>query len=204
MKLIINGQLSDFAPDPATPFLEVINEAKRLSAQPGQSTVQVIIDDEDITGQDWSRFREKTAADIQSLELVTRDVKQVAREALDSLNEYIPRLSGQILAVAEGFRTSQERSAAELYSQVLDGLQLTMHTELLIRRNLGSDTTGLDKTNDTFIDSSEKLGKLIEEMLNAQERGDWILLADLLEYELAPHLEDQLRHINEWRTSTHG
>jgi len=203
MKLIVNGQLKDFAPNPATPFLQVINEAKRIGSEPGLSTVQVIVNDEDISGQDWSRFTEKTAADFQRLELVTRDIRQVAREALDSLNEFIPRITEQVIAAAEGFRTGQERTASEIYCQVLDGLQMMMHTERLIHRSLNSETAEFNEKGNGKSASTDKLTTLIEEMLNAQERGDWILLADLLEYELAPFLEEDLSGLREGRIAIH-
>jgi hypothetical protein len=38
------------------------------------------------------------------------------------------------------------------------------------------------------------LEKLADEIIAAQEKEDWIMLADLLEYELAPLLRGALTH----------
>ena len=49
--------------------------------------------------------------------------------------------------------------------------------------------SGVDSFRPSFIEESDRIESLFSEMLKAQESQDWILLADLVEYEILPVLQ---------------
>jgi len=87
------------------------------------------------------------------------------------------------------FRSGGERRALGQYIDFLNGFDSLVQALDYVGRVLGIDfaTTSLgEKSITRFV---EDLSALLSETMKAQERKDWVLLADLLEYELAPHLE---------------
>ncbi len=94
-----------------------------------------------------------------------------------------------LLETAVLFRTGQETRAKESFVQVVEALQcmtyLINEIAPLMRKRLAEaapDAGTLDR-------SLEELNMVLTEIISSQERRDWVLLADLMEYELAPQLK---------------
>ena len=125
---------------------------------------------------------------IGHLEVETLDASEVALHFLKQSSHYLRTISVSSEKVAEMFRTSDEREASEYYLQTLDSLQLFIQVLSTSRETLNLDFKR------TLVDGSwpemhlERLSSLVQEMLSAQEQEDWILLADLLQYDLAEAL----------------
>ena len=125
---------------------------------------------------------------ISRLEVETQGTREVALHFMSNANHYLRTIAASSERVAEMFRTSDEREASEHYLRTLDSLQLFMQVLATAR-----DAFNLDFTR-SLPDGSwpemhlERLLTLIKEMLAAQEEEDWILLADLLQYDLVDAL----------------
>jgi hypothetical protein len=199
MNLTIDGQprVLDISPD-AT-FSDVMLMVSKVSAAPGMGVTKVKLNGEDITGTDWTRLSSMAAGEIQSLEVSTGDTSILAAELLDSLDDFTLRLIGELGRSAEYFRIGDQQKAMQAYTRTLDGIQLLNYTSGLIERNLGINTAGISFAGKPSNEFEQKLPPVIEDMLTAQEKGDWVLLADLIEYELIPQFEDRRQILQLWR-----
>ncbi len=94
-----------------------------------------------------------------------------------------------LLETAALFRTGQETQAKESFVQVVEALQCMMYliNEIapLMRKRLAEAAPAAGSLDGSLGD----LNMVLAEMMSSQERRDWVLLADLMEYELAPHLK---------------
>ena len=135
-------------------------------------------------GQPTSVFRTQ----ISRLDVETQDIREVALHFMSNADIYLRTIAASSERVAEMFRVSDEREANEHYLRTLDSLQLFMQVLATSR-----DAFNLN-FNRLLADGSwpemhlERLLSLIKEMLAAQEEEDWILLADLLQYDLVDAL----------------
>lgn len=93
------------------------------------------------------------------------------------------------LETATAFRAGGERKALGHYIDLLGGFDLLVKTLDGAGRALGVDFQATAVGDTTLARFVEDLNALLSEAMKAQERKDWVLLADLLEYELAPHLD---------------
>jgi hypothetical protein len=131
--------------------------------------------------------------DIQNLAVVTRSPEEIARHfmqngpmIIDSLLESLPRIT-------EMFRLGDEAEANEHFLRFLESLHLLVN---MISRAVDLLNLGLDRELGQMADQeslNQRLSKLAEtlgQLLDIQEQQDWIFLADILEYELAPALEE--------------
>ncbi len=131
-------------------------------------------------------------AQIRLLEVETQDTSEVALHFMGSAQGYLRTIAHSSEKVAELFRTSDEREASEHYLRTLDSLQLFMQVLSTARDALNLDFTR-NLPDGTWPEMHlERLLSLVKEMLVAQEEEDWILLADLLQYDLVDAL-------NQWQ-----
>ncbi|NLY40311.1 MAG: hypothetical protein GX055_01635 [Desulfovibrionales bacterium] len=85
--------------------------------------------------------------------------------------------------VADYFRRADDAEALEMYGDLLDVSRDFLSMVGVLRNEFAVDSV------DDFEVSLEGLSNLFSEMIEIQENEDWILLADLLEYEYLPLVE---------------
>lgn len=195
----VNGQPKELHLGDEVSFDEIIETISEEAAEPGSSITNVKLNGEDITGKDWERFAHLTAGDIRNLEIETGDMEQLALETLNSLFEFTGNLVNELKRVTELFRLGNAVQGGDVFSRAIDGIQLVNHASAMIERNLGIDPSGSQGNGNTLTQQLNNLQPILEDMFSAQKDQDWVLLADLLEYELIPHFEEREKLLRSWR-----
>lgn len=199
MNLIIDGQPREVTIAADAKFPEVMRAVGQIQEAPGIGITRVKLNGRDITGADWSHYAGVGATTMDELEVETGNVSALAGELLDSLEDFTGRLISELGRTAESFRLGDDQRAAELYSRTLEGIQLLSHTTVMVARNLKLNTAQLQFGGRPTNEHLQKLPPLIDDMFAAQQKEDWVLLADLIEYELIPQFEDHQRIFRLWR-----
>ena len=99
-------------------------------------------------------------------------------ETIQMLNEYIIKLINGIVKTVEYFQEGEDKKGCELISPIADGIQW-MSDALLATKDLHKQDFKIENMN-------EKLNEIV----NALENEDFILVGDLFQYELLPIIED--------------
>ncbi|MEK6589871.1 MAG: hypothetical protein AABZ11_04255 [Nitrospinota bacterium] len=123
------------------------------------------------------------------------DIKKITEGSLDNLREHLQKLIPALQITADSFRAKGEEEANKNYLICIEALQL--FDELIdgIKRLFNIDFSKMLINGETIQSRKEKLLKLTSNMHSAQVNQDWITLADLLEYELTPLIEDWIHII---------
>lgn len=198
MKLLINGEERELNLPADSSFPQLMEEVYLSSQAPDTAVTRVMLNKQNITGKDWEEYNSLTLADINTLEVETSSVKILALETIGSLRDFIQTLSIDLERAGELFRLGDQLQANDLYSRLLDGIQLIHHMTTLIERNIDLDLSGVNFKEIPISHHLKKLSPIIEDMLAAQQEEDWILLADLIEYELIPHFQDRREMLDIW------
>lgn len=98
-------------------------------------------------------------------------------EVLNEVNKYMVRLRLGVQAAYENFQCENIGIGAEMLSQCIEGLQWVMEAITL--------TSELHNEEIDVNDLNGKLNEIVEGFSNE----DYVLIGDLLEYELSPILE---------------
>ncbi|MBI2566367.1 MAG: hypothetical protein HYV63_04965 [Candidatus Schekmanbacteria bacterium] len=127
--------------------------------------------------------------DVELLDVRTQDVASMVTRNLGHAREYLKRFPSGLAQLARHLRLSNMAAAAAELTDVVEALQwfldLFSGLEVLAGGNLAAVSVGGQPL-------SEFVGELrdfLTESLRAQEAQDWVLLADLLEYEVLPLFE---------------
>ena len=128
--------------------------------------------------------------DISSIEVRSVPVAEMAVEMSAEMGKVAQMMGHGAREVARLFRAASDTDALELFQDLLDVTRdfMGMLGELRARYTNGALPDFAEKT--------EKFSNMLSELGDVLENEDWILLADLLEYEFIPQC-------NDWRdTST--
>jgi hypothetical protein len=121
--------------------------------------------------------------DIESVEIKSMPVPEMAVNITRELYKVVRLMEEGARSVAGMFRQADDAEALELYQDLLD-----VTRDFLGMIGVLRDEFSL-KDHQVLSDSMEEISSLFSEMVEVTENEDWILLADLLEYEYLPAVE---------------
>jgi len=150
--------------------------------------VRAMVDGVDITGNADSHMQPKSGA--QKIEVKTGLASELAKETLTSIQEFHESLDKELSRTADEFRMGSTEKSNELFVRCLDGLQILIKMTVSVANLLQVKSSEVNAGSDSMQQIAEKLSNVFQEMIEAQINRDGILLADLIEYELNPLLED--------------
>jgi len=125
-------------------------------------------------------------SDVQSVEIRTLGVAEVAVEITRELYKVVTLMGEGATRVAEMFRQADDAEALETYQDLLDVTRDFIGMVSVLRSEFAL------KDHKEFLEASDQLSSLFSEMTEVLANEDWILLADLLEYEFMPA-------VNRWK-----
>ena len=121
---------------------------------------------------------------IELLELELAYLEDLLANNLGNAKEYLEKLIPGFQQAADLFRMGNEQEAHKFYLQILDGVDWFSQVVVNIVKSWGKEIEG-----QSLEDRQETLTGLMAQMLEANQNQDWVLLADLLEYEMIPYYE---------------
>ncbi|MDP3429744.1 MAG: hypothetical protein Q8R89_05370, partial [Desulfomicrobium sp.] len=123
------------------------------------------------------------ASYIKRVEIVSVPASEMAQDITRELYKVVTLMGKAGRQVADLFRQADDDQALELYGDLLDVNRDFLNMVGVLRSEYAADTS------EEFEASLSDLSSLFSELIEIQENEDWILLADLLEYEYLPVVE---------------
>jgi hypothetical protein len=154
-----------------------------------QSMEDRVVTDVFVNNESFSEIYPHQAEDItcdsiDSVEVRTVSAGVMAVDISAEMSKVARMMGTGARHVARLFREASNSDALELLQDMLDVTRDFMGMTGLLRQNYA-------KANDPeFTALTDKLSDLLTEMSESLEMEDWILLADLLEYEFLPLCEE--------------
>lgn len=141
---------------------------------------------------DETRFAETQVSEIDQLELKLETTTKLVAETLISLRDSLQRLKDRSLSVADMVRQNPAGNAQIQFSHLME--QMRCLTEALstlkFRARLNEDSIAV------WSRAEGSTAKMIKELLQAFSAQDFILVGDILEYELHNLLEQWVEVID--------
>ncbi|MZG54688.1 MAG: hypothetical protein F3743_06265 [Nitrospinae bacterium] len=187
MKVSINGveqEESEFEGDTIGAILDSM-----VQQTPGSYIRRIWLDEVESPPDDHETLQ-KNPSDIQSLEVELAHLKDLVATNLANAVDYLKRLIPGFEKAAELFRTGNEQEANKYYLQILDGIDWFSQVVNIIMKPDAGEMVMPGSDNESLEARQAKLTDLMSQMLEANKKQDWVLLADLLEYEMVPFYKD--------------
>ena len=118
--------------------------------------------------------------EVNRVEIKTVQSSQMGVNIANELSKVIELMKEGGRRVADLFRQAEDSEALETYQDLLDVTRDFLGMISLMREEFDL------REQKSFNQAMEELSDLVSELLEVQENEDWILLADLVEYEFLP------------------
>ena len=187
MKVSINGvaqEESDFEGETVSAILDAM-----VQQTPGSYIRRIWLDDQEFPSDDREALQKKPS-DIDSLEVELANLKDLVATNLANALDYLKKLIPGFEQAADLFRAGSEQEANKYYLQILDGIDWFSQVVSVIMSPDEGETELPDTDDESLEVRQKKLTDLMSQMLEANQNQDWVLLADILEYEMVPFYKD--------------
>ena len=183
-QLEINGIQESFKPDFVT-WQDLLTDLESARLEPEEVIASVKFDGEEVL-----QFREESvlAKGLQSMRQIRIEVipiHQMALNATSDATRYLQTLELALADVAEALRNELIAQANVKLQEVFDGVKLFV----TLVRGIELSIEGMPAGENSEVETAfQAMKPTLENMIEAQTQQDWVLLADLLEYELLANL----------------
>ncbi len=182
--IIIDGCQSDIKISSFNNLEEILTHILHLDDMQSRIITDVFFNNETFS-EIYPHQAEDISSDvIESVEIRSVPVGEMGVDISREMYKVVQIMSSGSKQCARLFRQTEEANALELFQDLLDVTRdfMNMFNALREKFNLTDSKE--------FIDNSTKLSDLLTEMTEVLEDEDWVLLADLLEYEFLPACEN--------------
>lgn len=181
--IVIDGRNTEFTVNNFNNLEEIIVTVMKEDSLENRVVTDVLVNNEAFSEIYPHQAEDIEAAEIESVEIRSVPVGEMAVSITRELYKVVRLMSDGGRHVAELFRQADDAEALELLQDLLD-----VTRDFLAMIGVLRDEFTL-KEHDSLNKGIEEISALFSEMLEVMESEDWILLADLLEYEFLPAVD---------------
>ncbi|MZH42152.1 MAG: hypothetical protein F3740_10175 [Nitrospinae bacterium] len=182
MKISINGTETEDPSFKGETLEEVLNAI--LKSRQDSYVRRIWLDGQEVSSSTPDTLKTSSAT-VDLLELELAQLKDLLANNLSNAKEYLEKLIPGFQKAADLFRMGNEQEANKFYLQIIDGIDWFSQVVLTI---INAQQHVLE--GQSLEERQKKLNELMGQMLEANKNQDWVLMADLLEYEMVPFYEE--------------
>ncbi len=181
-KLEINGVQFPFDSAFST-WNDLLNDLETHRISKGNAISNVFFDGEEISQFQHREILERSLNTVNTIQIATSSIQDMVKEAIADAGNYQSTLQNAMLESAELFRLQNLKDANSRLSEIFQGIKMF----IALMKGLELQCSGQAQMDSTLVDKLiEELGPTLESLIESQNQQDWILVADILEFELAP------------------
>lgn len=165
----------------AETFSQLVDAVSDRIEATGQVVCAVRVNGMNLTEEEETRFQETPVSEIESLNILSQTIQELLDQSLEGCAAYLERLLKAFEECARLFRTDDIQFAHSFHRACIEGsdyfVQLITHFKTVYQTHRGPLTPSWDELEMSLL-------QCLTRILDAYEKKDYILVADLLEYDL--------------------
>ena len=187
MKVLVNGKEETISFMGET-LGELLSHIEKVGVAQGNVVRSIKIDGQE-SSPDSSEAQRMQISKIATLEVEISTLADMINKNIDNADAYLIRLIPGIEKSVELFRIGNEQEANKFFVKIVDGIDWFSQVLdiILTAKEISPDTVFEGKS---IQDRRTSLVDLTQQMVDANKNQDWVLLADLLEYEILPYYQE--------------
>ncbi|HEX4923197.1 MAG TPA: hypothetical protein VFV50_03895 [Bdellovibrionales bacterium] len=168
----------------------LIRQVEKRCADDDEVVCEIRVNGVVLDEQDEAKFGSTELARIDQLAIKVSAVQNLVNEAVNALNDYIPEMIRISVLTAERFRNNEMEPACRSLDAITQGSRWLVDMFAQLRRNKVISRRQIDE-NDWTRSEGEFL-RVTRDLVTAFEAQDYVLLADVLEYDWVTALQGWL------------
>jgi hypothetical protein len=167
---------------------DIIQLLENEAASRGEVICEIRVNGQLLQDEDEKRFADNPKSSVHQLSIRCDRPEHLIGQALRSASSFIPLLTQASIETARLFRDGEIRRASENFDEALVGCQWFVET-VHHARGAASGIGHAVAAPERWLESEKFFSKVIRELTETFDRKDYIMTADVLEYELTGALE---------------
>ena len=187
MKVLVNGKEETISFMGET-LGDLLSHIEKIGVTQGNVVRSIKIDGQE-SSPDSSEAQRTQISEISTLEVEISTLADMINKNIENADAYLIRLIPGIEKSVELFRIGNEQEANKFFVKIVDGIDWFSQVLdiILTAKEISPETVFEGKS---IQDRRTSLVGLTQQMVDANKNHDWVLLADLLEYEILPYYQE--------------
>ncbi len=184
--IVIDGMQSGLSVNNFQNLEELLVKVLEEESLENRVVTDVLVDEENFSEIYPHQAEDITTQEFKRVEIISVPIEEMAVNITRELYKVVRLMEEGSKSVAELFRQADDSEALEVLQDLLDVTRDFLHMIGVLRNEFSLSN------NKEFNANAEEITSLFTEMGEVMENEDWILLADILEYEFIPT-------VNKWK-----
>lgn len=194
MKLQVLDKSFRFVDEMPESILVTIEDELECS---GRIYSHLIVDGVEVYQELHDYFENDFTRDIEEIVVVAQTTDELFQAVLNSSLEYLERVIPHIEGLSREFYRGGGQASWSKFSELIDGLQWILSSYSVLSSKRHTSVVLASDIWDSHAKNIRRLQEIIDELLEAIENDDRVLLADLLTYELLPVFTEMVALLGE-------
>ncbi len=190
MKVIIDGIEDMVSPEGEATVGEFVKNLRNWLKSQGRSFIGITGDTVAVEPRAYGAFAAQPIDQVRVLEIVTMDRNQKLVDILTDITGHIPSLTSALGEVVRYIHQAGHEKAFQLFSQCLETLNAVNDAFAETADLLELDYSEVVVGKTSIQEKMKSLAVVIGAALESFEQKDYVRLADVLEYDLLPHIAE--------------
>ena len=170
---------------------EIITEIENSFWKKGEVICEIHVNGMYLSESDEAKFSTSKLDEIQQLEVRSNKPDDLFLESIESVIEWIPKVKSAALELSEEFRSGNKDKAVKMFPEVLDGCHW-LSSALALLKSFVLKKVDLEEFSKSWTSAEVSLSLVAVEILQAYEKEDYVMLSDIIEYDLTSSLDKWL------------
>ena len=188
MKVIVNGEVREIKIASISTLLEVVSQIE-VDLPQGHLITEIMLNDKFLDTNWYHNAGKVYLLDEDILNIRVEQSTVIANQVLLDSKAQFQMLLKDFETISNAFRVQNETEANSKFVQGIDNLQWFLK---VIQDSCVLLGRPLDKIMDKEVAFTQHVNTIVDKLdqiITAQSSKDWVMLADLIEYEMIPALE---------------
>ncbi len=184
--IVIDGMQTGLSVNNYQNLEELLVKVLEEDSLENRVVTDVLVDEENFSEIYPHQAEDITTQEFQRVEIISMPIEEMAVNITRELYKVVRLMEQGGRSVADLFRQADDSEALEVLQDLLDVTRDFLNMIGVLRNEFSLSN------NKEFNANAEEISNLFTEMSEVMENEDWILLADILEYEFIPT-------VNKWK-----
>lgn len=178
--IYINGQKSELELNQFANFEEVINAANKCCSDENEIITEVHLNNELFQELYPHQAEDIDIDEIEKVEITSVKYVEMASQIVSELFKVTASMRLAAAQASESLRRGDDADAFQTINNMTDVIREFLKMIFCFQSDFNAPIT------DEYVSLAERYNQILMEVNDAMESEDWILVADLLEFEVAP------------------
>ncbi len=188
-KIQVNGEVLEIDVASEDTFSDLSRSIRDVKKNENLVLVSVFCDGDEIYQGSPEECLQKKVSDFKEVIIKVETLDTIAGRLLGNGTEFLLQLKKQVEDIALSFRVKSADEANKEFLAYVEGLHTVFELLETLRNSPNIKVWECKVNEQTGAEVIDEFNKANKELVQAQESKDQVLLADLLEYEIAPSLQ---------------